>query len=142
MFSCTPFPMKSVLKVFILTSMLMGCTYEVALEESDIINSDFVYEEIHFKSDSNFDDWDHHFGYATVTIQNLSGIEISYANFELSMFDAQGHLLEVDEFFITNFQSGTIRHFKQFICCNADVRKIADYKIQYIGYSSFYGSAP
>ena len=125
--------MKSKILILILALPLIGCTYEVALKESDIVNSDFVYGEIHFKSSHNFGEFGHHSGYATGTVQNLSGIEIHYAKFELSMFDAQGNLLELEAFYITNFQSGTIRHFKQLICCDADVRKVDSYKIQYIG---------
>ena len=120
-------------KVFVLGLIICisACTYEVVMDESHVINSDFVYEKINYKTSINMPEFEQYSYNVTGAITNNSGVLLRYAKFELTTLDDEGNITDVSSFFITNFHSYTTRHFKLLVFVTA--RGVGDYKIQYIG---------
>ena len=76
-------------KVFVLGLIICisSCTYEVVMDESHILNSDFTYGKVQFKRGYEWSEFGVYRCEASGSITNNTGVSIYLAQFELTLLD-------------------------------------------------------
>ena len=120
-------------KVFVLGLIICisSCTYEVVMDESHILDSDFTYSNIQFKRGYEWAYANTYFCEASGSITNNTGVSIYIAQFELTLLDSKNRVLSIEKVFIEGFQGYTTRYFHA-PYIEAKVDDISDYKIRYV----------